>query len=558
MLIVHSFGSILHAAQTVSSDPSPAFPAQATIPRPLSASASTSASEAVSVSVIASISATAGVSAVASLPAIAVENAAPPAFTLMSYHFVPYVNSELVFSPGGFSDGGDSYSNDGPGLSYGFGSNNVSSFDTALTYQRQETNLSRDLSVSIPLSANLFLDSNSSQSYSAASGAIPETWGSSGSSNNNYGASIVPKYSETWYRNGLQFGLQANLNLNGEFTESDQNGASWSPGQSNFSYATTWHQGSTDASGHIEARFGTGRRIDTRWAWNALETVQVLKDHGVLLRPLGGDEFQELSALLARLGSEYSWDFREQRLHDTRVLRDFLTALGCVAPDNPDATVILSDTYLLWNSARLRGGDFVALAEIDDQANLLAGYNVDPFNSPYGTANYFQKWAGDPAPGVGIQCDWSRPLDRRWQFDASERLDYRPYQDESVDGERETAFQGFLNAGSLDLGFFPSERLEVILSDSITASSSQVQNWSALTGGNLMDSYDSSNFQNTIALTLNCQFTYAFSMSLSAGLISSLQTQWGSVLTGPGATAGSPYEANSNYNLNFSVSYRLF
>jgi hypothetical protein len=490
----------------------------------------------------------------------------PGLFSQTTYLLVPYSDSELLFTPSANFSGQatNSWIADSTGGTYSGGQTNRGNFAFPLIFQSQVTDLQRDLGLKISLDPyfSYSFQSGQQQRWNIPSSQPIRNGDSSDSTLDDSGAFAAGLF-ENWYWGSRQLGWAENLSLNGAFTESQAE--SGHPSRYVGAYG---NKSDVVAAEHLELRAGFGRRVETRWAWNALETVNVLRNAGLLLRPLSDGEMQDLAGLLAQIGSEYAWDFRDQRLRDTHRLWNFLTNLGCLAQSNPESVVVLSDTYLLWTSPRLRGQEALVVAEADDAAARFTGYNVQPFLSNYGTPDYFQSRLFDVAPGLAVQADWSRPLDRQWQFDAVERLDYRPYQDGGQSPEREATFQNLASNLSLDVGYFPTERLSAVATDIVALNTAQVEDWSMLSGGSLTDSYHAFNFTNTFNLNFTCAYTYLFSVSLSGDAIYGLQSRWASFYAGTGSGpgqnafnayfAGQPYNTNWDFGASLSATYRLF
>lgn len=481
-------------------------------------------------------------------------------FGLMTYQLVPYAESELYLSPAVSFYGQDSSS-----LSYGSttDSYNQSSysngdFSAAMNYVRHVTDHNRDLDLSINFNPQVSFSNGSGQFKDWDIATSTVTSGSSDSTSVYYGGFFLPNYLETWYWGNRQLCVQDYFTASGSYTQ----------GSNGIFGAPLGTQTNASADDHLEVRAGFGRRVETRWAWDALETVKVLRDNGLLARPLTDMELQDLAGLMARIGSEYNWDFRDQRLHDTRLLWDFFTQRGCVLTSNPDVAVVLSDTYLLWNAARLRGQDAVVVAEVGDAVARMTGYNVQPFSSPTGNPDYYFNHWSNPVPGVAVQMDWSRPWRRDWQGDISERLDYRPYQDKAINFARETIDQSVASVLTTNLGYFPSERLSFTVTDTLDLDTARLEDWNDFSGGNWADGYNVFNCVDTASVGVNFAFTYLFSLSVTTSLTENLQSRWAAkyagIATGPGSAAfnanfaGRPYSMLSSYVTAVNLTYRIF
>jgi hypothetical protein len=493
------------------------------------------------------------------------------AFSLMSYRLTPYVEPALILNlNGSATDGFSSY------RGFTVGSHDISSqdtgngsFDADLTYSRQRTDDGQDLRLKAPflLKWKTQVLGNTSAFWPASTVSHSEDLFNHVES--SYLAGVFPSYAHTWYRDGLQVGLQGDLDLSVKDSEWSWNFRSWTYDAAgkhevtNFEDYTNFVEG--NLSGHGEVRAGSGRRIETRWAWNALETERVLREHGTLLRPLSSDEEQQLAALLSKIGSEVSWDFREQRLHDTRVLWDFLVANGCVAANEPDAAVILSDTYLLGTASRLRGYEALVLAEVDAQATSNYWYYKYSNSSTYPSGPYLS--IQEPAAGLGLLVAWSRPSSRAWQLDAVERLDYFPHRvRQEALNSYETKTRALSSALTLNLGYFPNERVSLTLSEELKLASAQLDH--ADLYGSWQDSYDDLAVHSFLSLAFNCKLAYAFAASLNVGWAYAAdyrqKLSFPNMPTGVNVDAynayynGQPYLASSGPSITASLNYRLF
>jgi hypothetical protein len=334
----------------------------------------------------------------------------------------------------------------------------------------------------------------------------------------------------------------------------------------NYAYSGMNDNVALSASGHLELRGGRGRRIETRWAWNALELERTLAAHGLLLRPLSDEELQGLAEVLAALGAEYAWDFREQRLHDTKALVGYLAPLGLVHADDAAAAVVISDAYLQPANARLRGRELLALVEADDSAWWSGSDNQSTYSWGGSTGSSDQTGAAyAPAMGLGLLLTSSRPWTRVWQGDATARFDAYPYRTLAWGAGTETQSHPVSGALTAKVGCYPSERVSLSLQDQLGGGNARIEHWANSTW---VEGYDHLALSNSLSLAFSCQLAYLLTTSLSVGWTSNLEYRWqqdyANGPSDPGWLAyrdhyqSQPYNINSTPSLSFNLTDRLF
>jgi hypothetical protein len=207
------------------------------------------------------------------------------------------------------------------------------------------------------------------------------------------------------------------------------------------------------------------------------------------------------------------------------------------------------------------------VASIDDRYSSLSS------NSPPSSSDGYTEWMwGNAAPGAAVALDWSRPLGRDGQWDVSERLDYQPYRCWMDGPQFERREQSFSDALGLGLGWFPSQRFNLTLSESLKFDAASVDHWDGIGYGTWLEGYADRQWNNVLGLSLNCQMTYFLVASLTASWTYGVEWRqaadysgWmGAASPGPGTDAfnayygGQPYSTYSYPSLSIAATYRVF
>jgi hypothetical protein len=386
-------------------------------------------------------------------------------------------------------------------------------------------------------------------------------------------ATLSPSGSSIWYFGRYQAGLVGSMVLDAKHSllQSESTTAS-----TPFGSATAFYSGSQaseienySASGHVEFRFGVGRSVESRWAWNAIQLARDLSEVGSLLKPMTAEDLQELSGKMSEVGQAFPWDFRSKKRADTKMICDFLVEHDYIKVDDANAVDTVSDVYLDGNLSRPSGAYAVVLGEM--QAGIAHGEITghQTINGVYSnTVLYDQQhdFVNKPAPGAGLLAGFFRPLNTEWQANFTGRFDYLPfYRLEGPTSSNQSRHAVGSLGGSVD--YAPSTRVTLTLANQASAGSMHVEIQDQQPGPwTPLSTYDDLTVSDTLSLTYSCQLTYYVVGSLSGSLnylYEARDNPWARTLsTGPATDAfeaqyDQPFNSQWTPALNFNLAYRF-
>jgi len=512
-------------------------------------------------------------SAAGSLSADLTGTAAAAAFSLDSFHPVPYTEPYLQIQWGGqaiVQDQGDrSYWNGPSQNSQRQLQEQDGSTDLGLDYRYQASTDAMDANLDLPLTLG-WGGGNATQTFRNFQGSTATYSQWEGDANHGQW-SVAPSLRWSGYAGPWQAGADLGGAWSGYYANSrgtDQtwtwSGGAWaSSPTAQRDFNTILYQG----QGSAALTLGLGRRRETRWAWNALELSRQLREHGALKRELTDGELQRLAERLARQGSGYAWDFQEQRIRDTKELGAWLAESGAVERVSSVAAVVLmSEAYLLPVHPRLKGAELLLVA--DDQAGVTMDHvhDVEPpdfhFSRP---ESDFGPRSAD-GPGVGLRWAWSRPLSRAWQCDLTQGWRYAPFQGIAANSATATALVGerVLSCTTQALiSYIPNARWSLSAGASLAYCNGRWEEWTG--AGQWRTAYDQSAWSGGLGLDYQCQLASTLTVTLSASW------QWdvayrsgesfgaaGSILDQYLTWQGQPWSYHSSPSLSFTLSRRIF
>ena len=437
--------------------------------------------------------------------------------------------------------------------------------------QFQGVTRSRDLSWSIPFSFQWSQSSSETNSDTLfptnRQGFIP------GNMAVNLMAKSSPSMQATWYRGIWQGGLETSLNLDESIVHDSYGDTSMYSATGlptpQVGYRTVRDQVTEGVGGHLEARLGLGRAVEARWAWNAMELVRDLGRSGCLVKPVSREDMLALSQLLARVGQEMTWDFRDKQLADTRRICRFLLDGGYLRSNDLDAVMRVSDLYLYQSIPRRMGNYAVALAEADfgnswQKVSMGTTNLATAISQVSGQCSLYDD---NVAPGAGLEAGDFHPLSPSWQLDGTARLDYRPYQ--RLEAPLASVYgQDLLETLDLSLSFIPNTRLSATLSNQASFETRHVEMLGQGPTWTLLESYDDQTFQDGVTLSFSCQMAFYLVATLSGSLSYVNEQRFGpwtaTFPQGPSLDAfvaqylGQPFNNAWTSSANFSLTDRLF
>lgn len=199
----------------------------------------------------------------------------------------------------------------------------------------------------------------------------------------------------------------------------------------------------------IGVELGYGRIYDARFATSAMQMIEQLRDHGLLVQRPNNKQLTELTELIYRRRLETHFDTRVQSIEAVSEVMDYLKAQSLLRESDWAPGAVLFDVWLYYPNEirdfgwRLSVGVYTELdyyktkhAYNTDNTNLTIRYHPDTTGAVdtlsyqnYTYSSAYTEKNDDEQNYLDVSLAYYRPLDLRWQFEAWGEYRYYLYDD---------------------------------------------------------------------------------------------------------------------------------